>query len=158
MDTFAERLKAAREYAGIEQAQLTEKVHLSVITLSRYENGHRKPKIDNLHELATALNTTVAYLMGETEDLRPPSAGSTERMTANLNKERDFVVEQRAKTYPRPPTLEDFARVREASRSLDFFDNSDLNAAEEMLLASLNAVRSEKNIRTAQQDGVAKSA
>ena len=65
MEKFAERLKSARKKAGMEQAELAEIVKISAITLSRYENGHRKPNIDDTAKLAAALNTSVSYLMGE---------------------------------------------------------------------------------------------
>ena len=151
-------IKVKRKEKGFSQAQLAYMIGCSDKTVRRWESGERVPDANDLNKLANILDTSVAYLMGETEELRPSSVKNTARTTTKLSNERDFNVGQRQRTYPQPPTLEDFARVREASRSLDFFDNSDLNAAEEMLLASLNAVRSAKNIRTAQQDGIAKSA
>ena len=155
--TVGERMRTARKNR-FTQAKLAEAIGVHEMTVRRWESGPRVPNADDLKKLAAVLDTSLAYLLGEVDDPTPLTLRNAEPHAANSNEEPDSIVEQQQKVTPRLPTLEDFARVREASRSLDFFDNSDLNAAEEMLLASLNAVRSEKNIRTAQQDGVAKSA
>jgi transcriptional regulator with XRE-family HTH domain len=124
-------------------------------TISRWERDLFKVTANYIPRLAAVLNTTVAYLMGETNDPAPPIVRSAELYTAN---EPDFIVEQRQKVNPRLPTLEDFARIREVSRNLNLFDNSDLNVVAEMLRASLRDVEKERNIRTTSQDGIAKSA
>ena len=59
---------------------------------------------------------------------------------------------------PKQASLEDFARTRETSRNVESLDERDLNAAEEMLLASLEAIRKEREFRAAQRDSVTKSA
>jgi transcriptional regulator with XRE-family HTH domain len=59
---------------------------------------------------------------------------------------------------PKPPSLEDFARAREASRNAAALGDRDLNAVEEMLKASLESVqkeREERALRAAEQDGLA---
>jgi len=71
MKKFAERLKSARKNARIGQTELAEKVKISVVTLSRYENGKRNPNVEDLRALADALDTTNAYLLGETDDPSP---------------------------------------------------------------------------------------
>ena len=38
------------------------------MTISRYETGEREPRISDLQKIATVLNTSVAYLVGETDD------------------------------------------------------------------------------------------
>ena len=68
MGKFAEMLKNARKRAGIEQAQLAEKVNISTVTLSRYENGHKKPNIEDLNKLAAAL-VSVSNLIGKTPEI-----------------------------------------------------------------------------------------
>jgi transcriptional regulator with XRE-family HTH domain len=48
----------------------------SLSTVSRWEIGERTPGGEDLTELAKALGTTSAYLMGETDDPRAPLAAA----------------------------------------------------------------------------------
>lgn len=57
--TIGEKIKAARERAGMTQKQLAEKLDVSFTLISQYERGVRKPKIETLMSIATALNTTL---------------------------------------------------------------------------------------------------
>src|SRR5215204_3937486 len=62
-------LKEARRNAGLTLQQLAEKSELAVETLSRLENGQRKPQVKTLTKIAKALDLPVAELtqglMGE---------------------------------------------------------------------------------------------
>lgn len=61
-------LKEARLKAQLDQKALAEKVDIHPMTISRYETGEREPRISDLQKIATVLNTSVAYLVGETND------------------------------------------------------------------------------------------
>lgn len=61
-------IKKKRESLNIKQSELAETIGVSTVTLSRYENGVRQPKFDVLMKIASALNTTVASLAGETDE------------------------------------------------------------------------------------------
>lgn len=65
-----DRLRAAREQAKMTQSELAAKGKTSIDSIARYESG-KAPNADKLLLFARALNTTVAYLMGETDDPRP---------------------------------------------------------------------------------------
>ena len=151
------RIKKKRVALNLSQQELANIAGVSLHTVFRAEKG-TNIQSKNLQAIAAALNTTVAYLMGETEDSSLPSAGSIERTMANLSEKHNLVAEQRKKTYPRPTTLEDIVRARESSRNLQLLEDRDLKAAVEMARAMLEAIEKESAIRTAQQDGVAKSA
>lgn len=71
-DLRPERLIAAREHAGLSQAELARLAGVGQSTIARLEGGEtRSPR--NVFALAKALATTPAYLLGETDD---PSAGA----------------------------------------------------------------------------------
>lgn len=66
--TFGERIKDIRKKLKLTQEALSEAINVSRVTVSAWETGDNVPSMDKLYSLAAALNTTVAYLMGETDD------------------------------------------------------------------------------------------
>lgn len=66
--TTGERIKAARNKAGLKQSELAEKLGVAVITIGQYERDKRQPRIDQLIEVAKALNVSVDYLLGVPSD------------------------------------------------------------------------------------------
>ena len=84
--------------------------------------------------------------------------GNTENLYVLRSGTRITIGTKESPIPQKQASLEDFARVRETSRDVKSLDERDLNAAEEMLLASLEAIRQERAIRAAQQDGDAKLA
>lgn len=62
MNTLAERLKIAREKAGLSQAQLGEKIGLSQQSVAKIENGEtRQPR--KIKEIAVALGVSQTWLL-----------------------------------------------------------------------------------------------
>jgi DNA-binding XRE family transcriptional regulator len=53
------------------QAQLAEAIGAHELTVQRWETDKRAPNAKAMLKLAAALGTTVAYLMGETDDPQP---------------------------------------------------------------------------------------
>lgn len=68
------RLKMRRKQIGLSQEQLGELVNFHVNTVRRWENGSRSPDAGTLQEIAKALDTTTAYLLGETDEPAKPGA------------------------------------------------------------------------------------
>ncbi len=64
---FNERLSLVLKERNITQRQLAEKINTTETALSRYVNGSRKPRMDNLLKIARALNVSVEYLTGKEE-------------------------------------------------------------------------------------------
>lgn len=61
---FKERLKHKRLEAGLTQAELAKKASVTTRTIQNYEMGTRRPSnMKVVGDLATALGTTVDYLM-----------------------------------------------------------------------------------------------
>ncbi|WP_296628428.1 helix-turn-helix transcriptional regulator [uncultured Negativibacillus sp.] len=65
---FKDRLKEKRIEAGLTQAELAERVSVTVRTIQNYEMGSRKPgNMKVIGEIAAALGTTSDYLLSSTE-------------------------------------------------------------------------------------------
>jgi transcriptional regulator with XRE-family HTH domain len=58
------RIKIARLKKGLTIEELAEKVGVSAPVISKFENNHRIPKLNNLRKLAESLGVSVAYLGG----------------------------------------------------------------------------------------------
>lgn len=62
--TVGERVRVAREAAGISQKSLADKIGVSEYTIIRLEKGRRAAKSDELEKIATALDVPLSYLVG----------------------------------------------------------------------------------------------
>ena len=63
-----ERLKECRERAGLSQAALARKTYISQQAIQRFEVGLTNPTVDTLRALADALDCTMDYLAGRTDE------------------------------------------------------------------------------------------
>lgn len=54
--TIGEKIREIRIKSGITQKQLAEKLNTSQQNLAQYENGKRKPKIETLEKISSALD------------------------------------------------------------------------------------------------------
>lgn len=68
---FSDRLKTLREQERYSQSQFAKLIDVRPNTVWRWENGKAKPDAERIVQIASALNTTSAYLLGESEDARP---------------------------------------------------------------------------------------
>ncbi len=66
--SLTERIKERRKSAGLRQADFAIAVGASLATIKRWESEKTIPDGNQLKKIAAALNTTVAYLSGETDD------------------------------------------------------------------------------------------
>ena len=60
---MGEKLKAARQAAGLTQGQLAEKVGVSQRDISRWENGHREPGVLIVKKMAQTLGCSMDELV-----------------------------------------------------------------------------------------------
>lgn len=58
-----ERIKRAREKAGMTQQQLADAMHVNFTVISQYEHDRRNPKIETLKRIADAIGCSVYELM-----------------------------------------------------------------------------------------------
>lgn len=63
----AQKLKDLRKICDLTQRDLADKIGVARATVVAWENEKFKPEGDNLNKLAQALNTTVSFLIGESE-------------------------------------------------------------------------------------------
>lgn len=64
---FSQRLKELRLKKGLTQTELGERVGVKQNTFTNWENGKREPNFETLLKLASILNTTTSYLLGESD-------------------------------------------------------------------------------------------
>lgn len=67
------RLKHLRTLKGITLRELSEKVNISYVTLSRYENGHQQIIDENLITLSQFFDVSTDYLLGVSDIIKPSS-------------------------------------------------------------------------------------
>ena len=73
MKSFGERLRKIRKLRNITQLELTRLSGVAQSSISQYESSKtRTPTIDIARKLAEALDVSVDYLLGNTDDPTPP--------------------------------------------------------------------------------------
>ena len=68
MDSFGKRLADCRKAKKLSQKELAKIFSTSHTTIGKYERNEMNPSIDAAKKLAKILDTTVGYLLGETEN------------------------------------------------------------------------------------------
>lgn len=68
---YIKRIRDLREDNDLTQTELGKILHISQRTYSHYENGTREIPIELLIKLAHYYNTSVDYLLGETNNKKP---------------------------------------------------------------------------------------
>lgn len=98
MTTIRERLRERREKAGLTQGQVSEYEEISRSYISNLERGQNAPDVWGLQaRLAKRYNTSTDYLLGLTDDPRPPaSAQVLAEEKAEYQTQRALTDEQRA--------------------------------------------------------------
>ena len=123
---FSERMKRLRRGRGFNQNELAKKLEVSVDTVRRWEWGDRFPDVKELCLMAKVLNTTVSYLVGETDDEFSNQKVGNEEDTSfieNLVKSTSMIVYDTGKERMLiPATKEGFdfiERLRSGRKSED---------------------------------------
>jgi transcriptional regulator with XRE-family HTH domain len=68
MYSFGKKLREIRESKKLSQNQLARLIEVHHSIIGKYERDEVKPSIDVVKKIAKTLETTVGYLLGETED------------------------------------------------------------------------------------------
>ena len=68
---YIKRIRDLREDNDLTQTELGNILHISQRTYSHYEMGTRDIPIELLLQLAHFYNTSVDYILGETDEKRP---------------------------------------------------------------------------------------
>jgi len=96
MISFGKKLAALRKGLKMSQTDLAKKLETSVSVISRYERDEMTPSIDTAKKLANFLDTTVGYLLGETED---DDLLKDQNMISRLKDLKDFSKEEKSQVY-----------------------------------------------------------
>ncbi|WKN45303.1 helix-turn-helix domain-containing protein [Tunicatimonas pelagia] len=96
MNTFGKKIAALRKDRKMSQGDLAKLLHTSVSVIGRYERDEMKPSIEAAQKIAGFLDTTVGYLLGETEDaelFKNPSMLQRLQELNNLpEKDKDYIL------------------------------------------------------------------
>ena len=118
--TIGERIKAAREKAGLTQVQLGEKVGVSGVAIMRYENGTREPRYDRLKRISDALGISIYELFdGSTVDadgtinIWPAPQNASEEATPE---ELEALLEKLQNGEPLLLSPDDLAKLKATSK------------------------------------------
>jgi transcriptional regulator with XRE-family HTH domain len=68
METFGKKLRECREAKKLSQNELAKLIEAHHSIIGKYERDEVKPSIDVVKKIANILDTTVGYLLGETQD------------------------------------------------------------------------------------------
>lgn len=85
--TLGDRLKYLRKKKKLTQVQLSNSIGVKQGTYSRWENNTLEPNFEVLVKLASVLDTTTNYLLGETDNDFDYSAKNIEKNYSKLNDE-----------------------------------------------------------------------
>lgn len=69
VNLFPLRLRETRNLRGLDQVDLGELANIPATSISHFELSKRKPSLDNLRKLADALQVSIDYLLGRTDNL-----------------------------------------------------------------------------------------
>ena len=72
MGVLGDRLREQREQKGLKQTEVGRLLNVTNQTISAYELAERRPDHEMLTKLADLYGTKVDYLLGRTDDPRPP--------------------------------------------------------------------------------------
>jgi len=68
METFGKKLRECREAKKLSQNELAKLIEAHHSIIGKYERDEVKPSIDVVKKIANILDTTVGYLLGESQD------------------------------------------------------------------------------------------
>ena len=96
MNTFGKKMAGLRKEHKMSQSELAKLLHTSVSVIGRYERDEMKPSIEAAQKIAGFLDTTVGYLLGETEDaelFKNPSMLQRLQELNNLpERDKDYIL------------------------------------------------------------------
>lgn len=84
MRLLSERLKTIREGRGITQVRAAKALNLTNTTLSNYEKNVSSPSPETLVSMAKYYETTVDYLLGNSDNPLPPVAEKESKIDPEL--------------------------------------------------------------------------
>ena len=96
MISFGKKVAALRKEKKLSQTELAKKLNTSVSVISRYERDEMTPSIEKAKSLAASLDTTVGYLLGESEE---DDLLKDQQMMQRLEELREFSEQEKQQVY-----------------------------------------------------------
>ncbi len=91
---FGARLRTVRDTRNLSQLELSERSKVPVAMISHFETGVRgNASADNLVKLANALEVSIDYLLGRTNDPTPRSGGVEAALLRSLGDAPSHVLD-----------------------------------------------------------------
>ncbi len=91
MATLTEKLRIAREKAGLTQQQAADKTGIGYKTINNYENGVSRPDVEKLAALCKAYNVSADYFLNLNETATIPYQSTKDEPTPE---EIQFLLEE----------------------------------------------------------------
>jgi transcriptional regulator with XRE-family HTH domain len=89
-DGFPRRLKCAREFRGMSQAQLALSANIPSSSISHFEAGHREPSLGSFRSLVNSLNVDPEYLLNRSDFLHISIADPLVKKLRGMMSENDY--------------------------------------------------------------------
>jgi len=86
---IGQRIRQARKKLGLTQEQLGERTDLHYSYIGQVERGSKTPSIQTLNKIASALNTSMDYILEAQEDYSPHLDNILEKELLNLVRDRN---------------------------------------------------------------------
>ena len=127
----ATRIKALRKTKQFTQDSLAKQINVARSTVIAWEKGTFEPEGDNIRNLAVALNTSVGYLLGETD---APAGGRVAQSLPALQEPKDETTTStrkcRGKIYVEGKALDTLARNLRDRLSIEFDETDEKTLAD----------------------------
>ena len=92
MNFFSNNLKFLREQKKLSQNKLAELTNVNQTTIARWENNEITPSLDNVLDVADALNVTVADLTGK--NLSQEKTKNFDELELLFDKHKDILTDR----------------------------------------------------------------
>lgn len=89
---FSSRLKEMRKNKKLSQIQLAKLLNSAQSTVSGWESGEREPDFNMVVDIAALLDTSVDYLLGNTDNPSPPSKKEQKKETSQKEVTKEDIM------------------------------------------------------------------
>lgn len=99
---FPQRLRHLRKQHKLTQEQLGQKINVTKVSISGYENGKRTPDTETLEMLANYFQVSVDYLLGRTSNptiYDSPITKAFQQQGENINEDELEYLNEELKKY-----------------------------------------------------------
>ncbi|MCH5261201.1 MAG: helix-turn-helix transcriptional regulator [Lachnospiraceae bacterium] len=132
--TTGERIRTARKNANMTQAELAQKLGISYVGVSQWENGLRQPKYETLKKIADAIGVEWYTLVPPEESSRIILKHTSDVIAQADNQEKTFV-----RTWPPEPSFPS-AEDKHLAGLTDLYYQGVLHWAEDKLFSETETI------------------